>query len=58
LFYSRTKSVTQHISVIERLLRAAQHVIGDRIRLSEEWLWTTGLYKVDDEMDADFAHLT
>jgi len=42
LFYSRTKSVTQNIKgFIERVLRAAQRVLGSHMRLSELWLRTT-----------------
>jgi len=44
LFFSRTKSVTQIIrGFIERLLRAAQRVPGNRIRSSEPSLRTTRL---------------
>jgi len=38
LFYSRTKSVTQNIrGFIERQLRAAQQLLGSRMRVSKQW---------------------
>jgi len=44
LIYSRTKSVTQNIrGFVGRLLKAAQTVFGDRMRLSTQWLRTTAL---------------
>jgi len=44
LFYSRKKCVRQNIrGFIERLLRAAQRVLGNRMRLSEQWFRTTAL---------------
>jgi len=43
-----TKSVTQNIrGVLERLLRAAQRVLGSRMRLSELWLRTNGFIVTD-----------
>ena len=45
LIYSRTKSITQNIRYfVERLLRAAQTVLGGSMWLSKQWLRTTGPY--------------
>ena len=55
LFHCRTKSVTQNIrSFIERLLRAAQRVLGSHMRLSEQWLRTTGINGVECASGAAF----
>jgi len=48
LFHSRTKSVTQNIRrFIESLLKAAQRVLGTRMRHPEPELRITGLHELD-----------
>jgi len=44
LFCCRTKSVAQNIwGFIERPLRVAQRILGNRMRFSKQWLRTIGL---------------